>query len=108
MTKRQRGRRRDSSPDPWLPRLGLNEDKFVGNSSWLTYKHIYAAQTLLKEQFVSIEGMQDTFGQKKFSPLKMVYRSVQILNDDKNHWLCIATDPNKPNEVQVNDSSSTV
>ena len=61
----------------------------LGNG-WLTDKHIRAAQTLLREKFPGISGLQDTCIVSAYQGCVMALERVQI-HHLHNHWLCAST-----------------
>lgn len=101
----------DSCPSPpptqwWVRELQLQcSDKVtLENGSWLSDVHISAAQRLLQLQFPEIGGLQPPVLGSKLQFSVLPPQSVQILNSNKQHWICISTIDCIPGHVKVYDS----
>lgn len=75
---------------------------------WLTDEHINHAQSLLKEQFPDVCGLQDTlifqaaeYGGMVGSPEGQF---IQILHINGNHWVCLTSIGCEPGKVNIYDS----
>ena len=69
-------------------------------TKWIDDKVINKAQQLIKEKFPNIDGFQDPVLYDHFVPAKGKF--VQVLNVNKNHWVCVAGEGN--NEIHIYDS----
>ena len=95
--------------DTWIPELKLNanDKNIIMKGKWLSDKHIVAAQTLLKQQFSHIGGLQPPIFNENNSWDIMRMEGVQILNDSNIHWLCISTMGCSTDVVDIYDSIKT-
>lgn len=91
----------------WLPNLhlGLEEKQIIVNGQWLNDRIIQAAQTMLRQQFSGVRGLQDTKLIESGKADVMLGNSVQILHMN-SHWFCISTNDDK-SRVCVYDSAYT-
>ena len=89
----------------WCPDLHLHQEDSHAliHNKWLSNKHIYAAQILLKKQFAHIGGLQPlTLSQTgQWQVISSV--GIQILHSD-NHWLCVSTIGCPGNTINLYDS----
>lgn len=76
-----------------VPSLKLDADDLAAleGDSWLTDKHIRAAQKLLKDRFPKVDGLQDTCLVAANEGCVMTSEGVQILHVRNNHWICAST-----------------
>ena len=74
----------------WLPKLNLfHTDKNVLETNrWLNDTIIFAAQSILKDQF-SIHGLQSTH-LSQFQPVPPYNPFVQILHVHNSHWITVS------------------
>ena len=85
-----------------FPEISLLDRKMVNEGQELSDKHILAAQQLLKKQFPSNNGLNDTVTlASRSTPEPTPY--VQIMHVNGNHWLTIAAS-NQKGPVEVFDS----
>ena len=93
------------SSNMWISELALSEtDKSViEKMEWLNDNHMYAAQTLLKN-FPHLSGLLATTVVASRKAIPVDGDTVQILNVDNCHWICIAVDRKNPDTVRVYDS----
>ena len=90
----------DTSISP-LSKLQRHYIKILSSPTiWLDDKVIHKAQQLIKKKFPNIDGFQDPVLYDHFVPVKGKF--VQVLNVNKNHWVCVAGDGN--NEIHIYDS----
>ena len=96
----------DSLPSPplthmWVQSLNLTVyDKLeLLQGKWLTDKHINAANFLLKKQFQTQNGLEDPLVlSEKLICTSLSANFVQIINIERQHWVC-ASNINCPAEV---------
>ena len=90
----------------WISELALSEtDKSViEKMEWLNDNHMYAAQTLLKKDFPHLSGLLATTVVASRKAIPVDGDTIQILNVDNCHWICIAVDRKNPDTVRVYDS----
>ena len=85
-----------------FPEISLLDRKMVNDGQELSDKHTLAAQQLLKKQFPSNNGLNDTVTlASRSTPEPTPY--VQIMHVNGNHWLTIAAS-NQKGPVEVFDS----
>ena len=89
----------------WLAHLGLSfsDRSSLQGSAWLNDRQINASQTLLKNQYSYIGGLQNTLLGQNFSFVPETTEFVQVLHG-AGHWLCVTTVGCKAGEVKVLDS----
>ena len=78
----------------WLPDLKLTDadrQTLLDPLGWLTDSHINAAQQLLKEACAAISGFQDVACGVVLSFDVELGEFVQILNNQRGHWLTVST-----------------
>ena len=76
---------------------------------WLNDKHMTCAQMLLKQQFPSVGGLNDTMNQKtkvNFQPLPG--NSLQILHINDNHWASVSTMHCQDEDIVLYDSMYSI
>ena len=80
------------SSNMWISKLALSKtDKSVIEKlEWLNDNHMYAAQTLLKKYFPHLSGLFATTVVVSRKAIPVDGDTVQILNIDNCHWICIA------------------
>ena len=77
----------------------------LDSGGWLTDNHISAAQTLLKDQFPHIDGLQPPTLSETEEWSVLLSEGVQILNDpSKKHWICVSTVGCPTNVINLYDS----
>ncbi len=94
----------------WIKELLLShadKDALV-NDRWLSANHVAAANQLLKQQFHSQNGLQDTC----ILTQKGVWASeleefVQIVFISSNHWVCVSNKFSPAGSVDMFDSLHT-
>ena len=76
----------------WCPDLHLDQEDRIAliRNKWLSDKHIYAAQILLKKQFAHIGGLQPPTLSLTGQWQVMSSEGIQISHTG-NHWLCVST-----------------
>ena len=82
---------------PWISSLNLRykEKTMIQNGLWLDDLTMNAVQTLLHNQYPTIDGFQST---TKISAGKgdiLRGGAIQILHIRTNHWVCLAVDKDK-------------
>ena len=84
----------------WVPELHLDQmDKQqLDSGSWLTDNHISAAQTLLKDQFPHIDGLQPPTLSETGEWSVLLSEGVQILNDPSKKTLDMCVDSWVPHQ----------
>ena len=97
---------KQTTTSPWLSHLFLDQrDKEeCENGDWLTDKHMWAAQHLLKKQFPHLSGLQLTILKETGQWDIMASDGIQILNQTNTHWLCVTTIGCVQGEVSIYDS----
>ena len=73
------------------PHLDENDKAALETGQWLSDKHICAAQVLLKKQFPAICGLQPPFLEQANQFDVLQPGGVQILNANRNHWVCVSS-----------------
>ncbi len=101
----------DSLLTQWIGSLGLSvhEKCILESTACLTANHISAASKLLKSQFPSQNGLQDT----SYLLQKSVWNSsphtfVQIIFVNPNHWACLSNIFSEANTIDLYDSALTI
>ena len=96
-----------SCSQAWLPNLdlGTKEKDIIVNGQWLNDKVIQAAQTILRQQFPNVGGLQSSVLVESGMGDVMRENSVQIMHKN-SHWFCISTNDDK-SRVCVYDSLYT-
>ena len=89
----------------WCPDLHLDQEdrRALIHNKWLSDKHIYAAQILLKKQFAYIGGLQPPTLSQTGQWQVMSSEGIQILHSG-NHWLCVSTIGCPGNTIILYDS----
>ena len=80
------------------------EDIQVLENGWLTDKHMLKANNILKKDYSSVNGLQDTLLQQNFSWDIPSSEFLQILHVNGNHWITISNIGVSDNSVNVYDS----
>ena len=91
----------------WLADYDLTEsDKeiLLSPTAWLTDTIVDAAQTLLRQQFPALPGLQSVSQGMTMSYDIQRGEFVQVINTSHGHWLTISTIGLKHPQVQVFDS----
>ena len=90
----------DTSISP-LSKLQRHYTKILSSpTKWLDDKVIHKAQQFIKEKFSNIDSFQDPVLYDHFVPVNEKF--VQVLNVNKNHWVCVAGEGN--NEIHIHNS----
>ena len=95
----------------WVNDLGLSvaDEQRLVNGKWLTATHMSAANYLLRSQFPTQNGLQDTCILKESGIWSSTPdRFVQILHVSSNHWACLSNKFSSPGSVDLFDSMHTV
>ena len=71
------------------------------SSMWLNERLTNAGQTMIKEKFPHLSGLQDVVRSDTCTFEEEAGNFVQILNCRNNHWICVANTDCKPNEVKI-------
>ena len=95
------------TPEPityWVPDLDLTQDdqQALEGDHWLSNRHISAVNTLLRQQHLGQNGLQDTLELSK----NLKWRSnsvdfVQIVHVSQNHWVCVSNILSPPDIVMA-------
>ena len=80
------------------------EDIQVLKNGWLTDKHMLKPNNILKKDYPSVKGLQDTLLQQNFSWDIPTSDFVQVLHVNGNHWITISNIGVSDNSVNVYDS----
>ena len=91
----------------WLPDLGLTDDDrqiLLHPLGWLTDNIINAAQNLLKQAAPHVSGLQDVTRGMVHSFDVETGEFVQVLNNQRGHWLLVSTIGCPHPSVHVYDS----
>ena len=90
----------------WIKDLSLyaSDRQSIKNGEWLTDAVINSAQTLLREQYPLIGGLQMTTLGHTLSYAIEKGEFVQVLNIRGSHWLTISNIGCKPNLINIYDS----
>ena len=107
-----------SSPEPgspeftsWVDDLGLSvaDERLLVDGKWLTATHISAANSLLRSQFPSQNGLHDTCILKERG-IRMSDSDgfVQIVHVSPGHWACLSNKFSSEGNVELFDSLHTV
>ena len=91
----------------WVRSLNLTEiDKSeLLRGAWLSDKHINAAQKCLSSQFPGQMGLQDTLLLAQKDRYQSQYSDfIQIVNVERNHWVCVSNVKLTRGRVEVFDS----
>ena len=94
----------------WKSHLNLhqNDRSILTSGEWLNTALIGAAQTLLKQKFNGVGGLQDTLLKPWVqNPLKSDQNFVQMLHIGSNHWLMVTNIGCPSDTVKVFDSLAT-
>lgn len=95
----------------WVAELGLSitDEAVLTGGEWLSDTHISAANRLLRTQFPSQNGLQDTCVlQQKGTWSSNPDRFVQILFIHPGHWVCISNKYSSVGSVDLFDSLHTI
>ena len=86
-------------------KLHMSDKDRIEDGDWLQHQHISAAQSLLRKQFPSQTGLQDTIVlAQKLSWNSRVEDFIQIVNISNNHWVCVTNINCPPDTIDVYDS----
>jgi polycystin 1L2 len=93
----------------WLPHLHLSkiDERCLLGSGWLNDSHILAAETLLKKQFPTVDGLLSPLigaSETGFAPVEE--GAIQIHNNGHLHWLTSTLGILSPNCIDIFDSLS--
>ena len=91
----------------WLPDLGLTDDDrqiLLHPMGWLTDSIVNAAQNLLKQVAGHVSGLQDVTRGMVHSFDVETGEFVQVLNNQRGHWLLVSTIGCPHPTVRVYDS----
>ena len=73
-------------------------------NGWLTDEHMLKAHNILKKDYPSVDGLQDTLLQQNFSCDIPSSEFVQVLHVNGNHWITISNIGVSDQSVNVYDS----
>ena len=73
-------------------------------NGWLTDEHMLKANNVLKKDYPSVDGLQDTLLQQNFSWDIPSSEFVQVLHVNGNHWITISNIGVSDQSVNVYDS----
>ena len=76
----------------------------MGND-WLNDLHIHVAQSMIKNQFPHISGLNTTLMIDSMSPL--TNGALQIIHTDSNHWVTTSTVNRESCDIVVYDPKHT-
>ena len=90
----------------WLTDLKLypEDEKCLHDGKWLTDNIIDAAQTLLKETYPHVHGLEPVALAETLSFSVQSGEFVQILNISRCHWVTISNIGCKPGHINIYDS----
>ena len=89
---------------PWVANLTQDERRLVIGGKWLTGDLVNAFQTLLKQQFPHLSGLQDVSLGLTLAFEIEASEFVQVLHTGSSHWVAISTIGCTPGEVDIFDS----
>ena len=95
----------------WVNDLGLSvaDEQILLNGRWLTATHMSAANCLLRSQFPTQNGLQDTCRLKQRGIWSSTPdRFVQIIHVSSDHWACLSNKFSSLGHVDLFDSMHTV
>lgn len=85
--------------------LTMADKELITANDWLTDKHINAVNKLLLNQFPNQNGLQDPLLLAAMKQYKSGNTNfVQILNVNRQHWVCVSNKNCPPGEVEIYDS----
>ena len=73
-------------------------------NGWLTDEHMLKANNVLKKDYPTVDGLQDTLLQQNFSWDIPSFEFVQVLHVNGNHWITISNIGVSDQCVNVDDS----
>ena len=81
-----------------------DKDIDILENGWLTDEYMLKAHNVLKKDYPSIDGLQDTLLKQNFSLDIPSSEFVQVLHINGNHWITISNIGNSVQSVNVYDS----
>ena len=88
--------------------LSIADEQTLSNGEWLSANHISAANSLMKRQFPSQNGLQDTCALKQNGVWSSCADNfVQVIHVSPGHWACLSNKFSSAGQVDLYDSLHT-